>query len=125
MAAPAFADGDPAAGEKAFNKCKSCHMIETPDGETIVRGGRVGPNLYGIPGRQAGTVEGFNYGKSIIEAGEKGLVWDAETFAAYSADPKGYMQEYLGESSVQVKMSFRLRDGAEDIYAYLESVSAE
>src|SRR6056297_4134308 len=65
-AAPAAHAADAAAGEKTFAKCKSCHMIEG-GGETIVRGGKVGPNLYGIVGRQAGSVEDYRYGDSLVE----------------------------------------------------------
>ncbi|MFC3612694.1 c-type cytochrome [Lutimaribacter marinistellae] len=125
LAVPAFAEGDAAKGEKGFNKCKSCHMIVDDAGETIVKGGRTGPNLYGVVGRTAGTVEDFRYGEDLVRAGEKGLVWDAENFVAYTADPKGFLQEYLEETSAKSKMSFRLKSGAEDIFAYLASVSGE
>ena len=37
-----LAQGDPAAGEKVFRKCKACHTVEE-DGPS-----RVGPNLYGL-----------------------------------------------------------------------------
>ncbi|MCL3881653.1 cytochrome C [Marivita sp. GX14005] len=129
LAGSAFADnhagvGDPAAGEKEFNKCKSCHMIVSDDGTEIVKGGRTGPNLWNVIGRQAGTYEDFRYGDSIVAAGEKGLVWDEESFVAYTQDPKGFLSDYLGESA-RSKMSFKLRKGAEDVYAYLVSVSPE
>lgn len=122
MAAPAFADGDIAKGEKGFNKCKSCHMIENAEGETIVKGGRTGPNLYGVIGRQAGTYEGFRYGDDIVAAGEKGLVWDQEQFLVYVQDPRAFLQNYLDDSKAKSKMTFKLKDGGEDIFAYLVSV---
>lgn len=117
--------GDAAAGEKEFNKCKSCHMIVADDGTEIVKGGRTGPNLYGIIGQQAGTVEDFRYGDSLVAAGEAGLVWDEESFVSYVQDPKGFLAEYLDDSSARSKMSFRLRSGMEDVYAYLASVGPE
>ena len=126
MATGAFAEshgasGDAEAGEKAFGKCKSCHMIQDAEGTDIVKGGKTGPNLYGIVGRTAGTYEGFNYGADLVAAGEAGLVWDEEQFAAYVQDPKKFLSDYLG-SAARSKMSFRLKDGGEDIYAYLASV---
>lgn len=125
MAGPAFADGhttgDAAKGEKAFKKCKSCHSIVSPEGDVIFKGGKTGPNLYGVAGRQAGMVEGFKYGASLKEAGEKGLVWDEASFAAFVKDTKGYLSEYLG-GSAKSKMSFKLKKGGEDVYAYLLSV---
>ncbi|MGH1578213.1 c-type cytochrome [Planktotalea sp.] len=124
FAAPAFAEGDAGKGEKTFKKCKSCHMIKNGD-DVIFKGGKTGPNLYGVMGRVAGAEEGFKYGKSLVEAGEKGLVWDAETFAAYTADPKAFLKEYLDDGAAKSKMSYRLKKGAEDVAAYLESVVAE
>ena len=128
FAAPAFAEshasmGDAEAGEKTFAKCKSCHMIVSDDGEEIQKGGRTGPNLYGVIGRTAGAVDDYRYGDDLVAAGEAGLVWDEETLASYVADPRGYLREYLDDSSARSKMSFKLRDGSEDVAAYLASVS--
>jgi len=116
LAAPALAEGDAAAGEKEFRKCKSCHMIESPAGESIVKGGRVGPNLYGIIGRTAGTVEDFRYGEALAAKGEEGLVWDEENIVEYMKDPA----EFIGGRS---KMTFKLRKGGEDVAAYLATFS--
>jgi len=47
---------DAAKGEAAFvRQCAICHTID--------KGGdnRLGPNLFGIVGRRAGTVQGFKY----------------------------------------------------------------
>ena len=78
FSAPAFADGhstgDAEAGAKAFKKCKSCHMIVSDNGEVILKGGKSGPNLYGVVGRAAGSVEGFKYSKDLLAAGDTGLV---------------------------------------------------
>lgn len=122
-ASPLLAEGDAAKGEKTFKKCKSCHMVVSDAGDVIVKGGKTGPNLYGLPGRAAGAQEGFKYGKSLAAAGEAGLVWDAEQFAEFTKDPKKYLASYLDDKKAKSKMSFKLKKGAEDIYAYLESVS--
>ncbi len=125
FALPAYAEGDAEAGKKTFNKCKSCHLVATPDGEAIVKGGKTGPNLYGIAGRTAGTVEGFKYGDSLVAAGENGLVWDEATFVEYSLDPKAFLKTYLDDTSAKSKMTFKLKSGGEDVYAYLVSISGE
>ncbi|MBC6408313.1 MAG: cytochrome C [Rhodobacteraceae bacterium] len=123
LALPAFAEGDPAAGEKEFNKCKSCHMIVADDGTEIVKGGKTGPNLFGIVGRQAGTYPDFRYGDDLVAAGEAGLVWDEEQFLAYVQDPRAYLREFLDDNAAKSKMTFKLRKGGEDVYAYLVSVA--
>src|SRR5688572_1096233 len=52
---PLIAAADPAAGEKVFAKCKSCHTVE--------KGAKngVGPNLWGIVGNHNAHMEGFAY----------------------------------------------------------------
>ncbi|MGG7568385.1 c-type cytochrome [Rhodovulum sp. DZ06] len=120
-AAPSFA-ADAGAGEKTFKKCKSCHMIQNGD-DTIFRGGKTGPNLYGIIGRTAGTVDGFRYGDDLVAAGEKGLVWTEENLAEYVADPKEFLRTYLDDGKAKSKMSYKLRKGGDDVAAYLASVA--
>ena len=122
VASPALAEGDAAAGEKLFKKCKACHMIVNGD-EVILKGGKTGPNLYAVIGRAAASVEGFKYGKSLIAAAEAGLVWDEELVAKYVTDPKAFLREYLDDGGAKSSMSFRLKKGGEDIAAYLASVS--
>ena len=125
LALPAYAEGDAEAGKKAFNKCKSCHILKSDEGEVIVKGGKTGPNLYGIAGRTAGTVEGFKYGDSIVAAGENCLVWDEASFVEYVQDPKAFLKTYLDDTAAKSKMTFRLKKGGEDVYAYIVSVSGE
>ncbi len=127
MSAPAFADGhatgDAGAGETVFNKCKACHMIQDADGNDIVKGGRTGPNLYGLLGRTLGTAD-FKYGKSIVEAGESGIEWNEEEFVKYVADPKKYLAEVNDDKRARSKMAFKLKDAedAANVWAYIVSV---
>ncbi|MGR3712296.1 MAG: c-type cytochrome [Shimia sp.] len=120
LAAPAIAEGDVEAGEKAFKKCKACHMIVSPEGETIVKGGKTGPNLYGVIGRVAGS-EDFKYGTGLQDAAEAGFVWTTEELAVYSADAKAW----LGDKgfTTKSKMAYKLKKGGEDVAAYLASVA--
>lgn len=132
FAAPAFAgghaSGDAAAGEEAFSQCQTCHVVVDDAGETLAgRNAKTGPNLYAMAGRTAGTVDGFRYSKSMVEAGEAGLVWDEEAFVAYVQDPTGYLREYLDNNRARGKMSYKVRDEADavNLYAYLVSLSPE
>ncbi|MFQ5624303.1 MAG: c-type cytochrome [Paracoccaceae bacterium] len=121
-AAPVLAEGDAAKGEKTFKKCKACHMIVNGD-DVIVKGGKVGPNLFGVIGRAAGSAEGYKFGKDMLAAGEAGLVWDEAQVAEYVKDPKKFLASYLDKSSVKTKMTFKLKKGGEDVAAYLASVA--
>jgi cytochrome c len=123
VAAPALADGDAAAGEKTFSKCKSCHMVVADDGTEVVKGGKVGPNLYGVIGRAAGSTD-FKYSADLAAAGEKGLIWDEATLAEYVTDPRAFLRTYLDNSKAKSNMSFKLKDGGADVAAYLASVAS-
>ncbi len=78
-AGAAQAEGDAAKGAKVFKKCKACHTIEA--------GGKKkqGPNLHGIVGREAASVEGFKYSKAMKASG---LTWDEETLDKFLTKPR-------------------------------------
>ena len=122
---PAYAAGDAENGEKEFRKCKSCHMIASAD-ETIVKGGRTGPNLYGVAGRTAGSQEDFKYSDLMTAAGEKGLEWNEEDFIAYVQEPTDWLKEYTGEDG-RAKMTYTVRkeEDAADLWASLSSLGAD
>jgi cytochrome c len=78
--AAAGAQGDEqAAADADLQKCKICHSLE--------KGGanRVGPNLYGMFGRKAGSVAGFAYSDAVKQSG---TVWDDASVAQFLRDPK-------------------------------------
>jgi len=100
---------DAANGEDVFKKCRSCHRV----GEGAKN--LVGPQLNGLIGRKAGSVEGFRYSKANTEAGEKGLVWSEEELMTYLENPRKYMPG--------TKMAFAgLKDEQDrkDLIAYLK-----
>ncbi|MFY8116105.1 MAG: c-type cytochrome [Rhabdaerophilum sp.] len=79
--APAMAQ-DAEAGKSVFGQCRACHAV----GEGARNG--VGPQLNGLIGRKAGSVEGYNYSDANKNSGK---VWDEATFTTYIKDPKGQM----------------------------------
>ena len=99
---------DPAAGEKIFKaQCGICH--------TVVAGeNRIGPTLFGVVGRPAGSVPGFNY---TADHKKLGITWDAATLDKYLTNPRAMVPDtsmvYAG-----------LKDDAEraDLVAYLETL---
>lgn len=122
MAGPALAAGDAAKGESEFKKCKACHSIIKDDGTEIVKGGKTGPNLYGVIGRAVASTD-FAYGDGIKAVGASGLVWDEALLTAYVADPTAFLKEKTGDAAAKSKMAFKLAKGGEDIAAYLASVA--
>jgi cytochrome c len=126
LAAPAFAEGDIASGEKLFNQCQTCHIVADADGKVLAgRNAKTGPNLYAIVGRKAGSYPDFKYGDDMIAAGEKGLVWDEEQFVAYVQDPSAFLKAYLDDKKAKGKMMFKVKkeSDAADLYAFISSLA--
>ncbi|VDC24786.1 c-type cytochrome [Pseudogemmobacter humi] len=83
------ASADPALlaeGEKLFRKCAACHKV----GEGAKNA--TGPQMNGIVGRAAGTVDGFKYSKALMDMAAEGLVWDDASLHAFLTDPKKFMK---------------------------------
>jgi len=123
LAGTAFAAGDAEKGKKDFKKCKACHTIASAD-EVLFKGGKTGPNLYGVVGRAAGTIEAFRYSASLVQAGEGGLIWTEELLTAFIADPKAFLKETTGDSGAKSKMTFKMKKG-ENVAAFLASIAPE
>ena len=92
------------------------------DGTEIQKGGKVGPNLYGVIGRPVASYPDFKYGDGILAAGAAGLIWDEAMVAAYLVDPTKWLQANSGDPKAKSKMAFKLATGGEDVAAYLASV---
>ena len=73
---------DASAGQRVFGQCRACHAVEAG-----ARSG-VGPNLHGVAGRRAASIEGFRYSADMRARAEGGLTWDDATLRAYLANPK-------------------------------------
>lgn len=73
---------DIALGEEAFQRCTACHTVEAGAPSSA------GPNLHGIVGRTAGSLEGFPYTEALAE---EDFAWDAASLDAYLADPDGFV----------------------------------
>ncbi len=104
-----FADykGTAAAGEKVAVVCKTCHAFEA--GKNMI-----GPSLWGIQGRNAGTVAGYSY--SAANKGS-GIVWSDEKLFQYLEAPQrvvvGTKMSYTGIKDPQQRA---------DLIAYLNTL---
>lgn len=125
LAAPALAQ-DIEAGAKTFNQCQTCHVVQNEAGEVLAgKSSKTGPNLFGLPGRVAGSYPEFKYGESIVALGQSGFVWDEAAFVEYVQDPAKFLKDKLGDSKAKSKMSFKLRkpEDAANVWAFIASLS--
>jgi cytochrome c len=69
-----LASADVSRGSDSAKKCATCHTFE--------KGGRTlaGPPLWGIVGRQKGSVAGFNYSSGMKQAGGNWTIADLFNF---------------------------------------------
>ena len=67
-------------GQATSKQCQACHTFE--------KGGpnRVGPNLWGVVGRQKASEAGFNYSAAMKA---KGGTWTFDELNKYLANPRG------------------------------------
>lgn len=97
-------------GERIFNQqCKACHTVE--------KGGPspIGPNLFGVVGRKAGSLDGYSYSEAMKKSG---ITWDDAALGDYLKDPKAKVP--------QGKMAFaglRQATAPGDVIAYLKKLA--
>jgi len=74
-----LASADPQRGQAATKPCETCHTFE--------KGGpnRVGPNLYGVVGRDRASEQGFNYSAAMKSKGGK---WSFEELDKFLTNPR-------------------------------------
>jgi cytochrome c len=75
---PGWAAGDASKGKSVFQRCAICHKAEKSGGNGL------GPNLFGVVGRKAGTVPGFAYSPAMKSSG---IAWTPDKLDAYIAHP--------------------------------------
>lgn len=108
MAWLSSARADDAPQQVFNNACRTCHTIREDDN-------RLGPSLFNIVGRKAGSLPSYDYSSAMKNAG---FVWDEAKLARFIANPDevvpgNRMQPYGGLGS----------EDTEKVIAFLRSMS--
>ena len=91
-----LASASVADGEKVFKKCAACH--------SIAKGGsnKIGPALYNVLGRPAGSLPDYKYSKAMVAHGK---IWTAEEMNGFLIKPKDWIKgtkmSYAGLKSAE------------------------
>ena len=78
-----FASTSAADGEKVFKKCLSCHSI-AEEGKN-----KIGPKLFGVLGRQAGSISDYKYSKAMASHGK---TWSLDEMNSFLIKPKDWIK---------------------------------
>jgi cytochrome c len=109
LAALPAAASNASAGHAVFtSQCSSCHS------DAKSRPVVVGPPLYGVVGRPAGSIPGYPYSRTMKSAG---FAWTPDRLRSYLPAPRDYLPG--------VKMTYNgLKDPSkvEDLIAYLQTL---
>ena len=88
--------GDPIAGAQVFQRCAGCH--------SAVSGAppKLGPGLYGVVGRKAGSMPGYQYSTAMRASGQ---TWTKASLDAFLTAPRtavpGNKMPFMGLSNAQ------------------------
>jgi cytochrome c len=96
-------------------RCMMCHNLDK-DGPN-----RVGPNLFGVYGRQVGIKEGFRY-SPVLKT--HAWIWDEKHLRAWVCDANKAAKAFSGDASAHVRMPSLHMCGekADPIIAYLKTL---
>ena len=108
---PSLADGDIARGKKVFNKCKACHSIKENKH-------KIGPSLFKIINRKAGTAKGFKRYRGLKGAD---WIWDSQSLDAYLTDPKSFVKKRTKKRSSMV-LKLKKKSNRANVIAYLKTL---
>ena len=78
-----FASTSAADGAKIFKKCAACHSIAQGAGN------KIGPTLWGVLGRKAGSISDYKYSKALVEYGK---VWTFDQMNGFLIKPKNWVK---------------------------------
>ncbi|MET4735682.1 cytochrome c [Thalassospira sp. MBR-102] len=101
-------------GGKVFKKCAACHSLEPGKN-------KVGPSLFGVVGRQCGSVKGYRYGADYKAACNIGFQTNEAFLEEYLAGPSDKLGKILGRKA-RSKMPFKLKETQEilDVIEFLK-----
>tara|TARA_B110000438_G_C15422425_1_gene482514 strand:+ start:110 stop:637 length:528 start_codon:yes stop_codon:yes gene_type:complete len=78
-----FASTNAAEGAKIFKKCAACHSISQGGGN------KIGPALWGVLGRKAGSISDYKYSKAMVAYAKP---WSFEEMDGFLIKPKDWIK---------------------------------
>jgi cytochrome c len=102
-----LAAADPADGQGLWRQCASCHVVDPGVNRT-------GPTLFGVVGRDIGSVEGFGYSETLASLEGD---WTPEMLNGFLENPRGF-----ADGTIMSFSGFRDVEDRAAMIAYLDSL---
>ena len=78
-----FSSTSASEGAKIFKKCAACHSIAQGGGN------KIGPALWGVLGRKAGSISDYKYSKALVAYGKP---WSFDEMNGFLTKPKDWIK---------------------------------
>lgn len=82
LSEPVYATANTELGDRLLMQCRACHSLGRDEPH------RLGPNLYGLFGRRAGSAPGFGFTAALIESD---FIWTPRALDAWLAQPSRFL----------------------------------
>ncbi|MCK6371574.1 MAG: cytochrome c family protein [Gammaproteobacteria bacterium] len=107
-----IAAADLKKGKTLFLQCRACHSLK-PESEP----GKIGPTLYGVVGRPAASVAGFEYSDAVKNSGK---TWTVEEIDHWLEKPSEYLP-----GNKMVFLGLKKPEERAAVIAYIQQESAQ
>jgi cytochrome c len=106
------APGDPVKGKLVFNQCRACHWLTNKPRP------KMGPNLNGLFGRQAGSSPNYKLYSPALKAAK--FKWDPDKLDHWLENPRTFLK-----GNRMVFAGIRDEQKRQDLIAYLQKATVD
>ncbi len=104
---------DATFGERLFDRCLPCHTVAQGSPHSL------GPNLFGVIGRAAGTAEGYVYSPAMTNSG---VTWTAENVALFLRDENGSSPDSFIPGNRMIQLALPTPAEVENMLACMQTL---
>ena len=104
---------DTAFGQRLFDRCLPCHTVEQGAPHSL------GPNLFGVVGRMAGSADGYVYSPAMANSG---VTWTEENIARFLKDLNGSSPDSFIPGNRMIQLGSATDDQIAEMIAYMQTL---
>lgn len=113
IAADSATAADAAFGQRLFDRCLPCHTVEQGAPHSL------GPNLFGVVGRMAGSADGYVYSPAMANSG---VTWTEENIALFLKDLNGSSPDSFIPGNRMIQLGNATDEQIADMIAYMQTL---